>query len=289
MIRRWLREPLVHFLALGALLFAVSDLRGGRTSSRIVITPGQIDSLASAFARTWQRAPSEDEMKALVDDHVRSELAAREAAAMGLDQDDPVIRRHLRQKLEYLAEDTLDAAPVTDADLRAWLERHPDRFRTEPEVAFRQVYLNPNRRGEATERDARALLAKLTAAGRDVPADAGDSLMLPHEVESSPRSDIARQFGEAFADEVLKIEPGRWAGPVTSGYGLHLVFVDSRREAQMPALDEVRPLVEREVLSARRREGIDAMYARMLSRYDVVVERRSGPSQTGPGGRAGGR
>src|SRR5688500_1327809 len=111
MIRRWLREPLVHFLALGALLFVVAHWEGGAgaTSKRIVITPGQIDSIVATFTRTWQRPPTEDELKALVDDFVRDELAAREAAALGLDRDDTVIRRRLRQKLEFLAEDSVEA------------------------------------------------------------------------------------------------------------------------------------------------------------------------------------
>jgi hypothetical protein len=291
-MKRWLREPLVHFLALGALLFAVSQWRAGAgaAANRIVITPGQIDSMAATFARTWQRPPSEAEIKGLVDDYVRNELAAREAAAMGLDRDDSVIRRRLRQKLEFLIEDTLDAAPVTEADLQAFLEKAKDRFRTEPEVAFRQVYLSPDRRGEAVEGDARALLAKLAAAGNKVPSNAGDPLMLPREVERSTRTSVARQFGEDFADEVLKLEPGRWAGPVRSGYGLHLVFVDSRSEGRVPALDEVRPLVERELLAARRQQGIDAMYAKMLSRYKVVVEQRPRqPPQAGSGAGPAGR
>jgi hypothetical protein len=273
-IRRALREPLVHFLALGALLFMVSHWRGGAGSNRIVITPGQIDSMVATFARTWQRAPTEQELKGLVDDYVRNELAAREAGALGLDRDDIVIRRRLRQKLEFLIEDSADAAPVTDAELQAWLDKHPDRYRVEPEVAFRQVYVSPDRRGAATERDARILLAKLSASGRDIPSNIGDALMLPRDVERSTPSSIAQQFGEEFATSVLTVEPGRWAGPLRSGYGLHLVWVHARHEGRMPTLDEVRPQVERDVVSSRRRERIDQLYAEMLSRYKVVVERR---------------
>lgn len=282
MIRRWLREPLVHFLALGALLFALSQWRGsGSASNRIVITPGQMDSMVATFTRTWQRPPTEGELKGLVDDYVRDELAAREAAALGLDRDDSVIRRRLRQKLEFLVEDSVDAAPVTDAELQAWLEGHPDQFRVEPEVAFRQVYLSPDRRGDSVEREARKLLEKLSAAGSDVPADVGDPSMLPQDVERSPRSSIARQFGDGFADEVVRIEPGHWAGPVRSGYGLHLVRVHAREPGRLPTLDEVRPLVERELLSARRRQQIDKMYEQMLSRYRVVVEQRRTDQRSG--------
>ena len=125
--RRWLHEPLAHFLVIGALLFLVFEWRGGSRpgSGRIVITPGQIDTMAATFARTWQRPPTELELKGLVDDHVRMELATREAMALGLDRDDTIIRRRLRQKLEFLVEDTVDAAPPTDAELQAWLDAHP--------------------------------------------------------------------------------------------------------------------------------------------------------------------
>jgi PPIC-type PPIASE domain len=285
-VKRLMREPLVHFLVLGALLFAVSHWRGD-ASNRIVITPGQIDSMAATFARTWQRPPTEQELKGLVDDYVREELATREAGALGLDRDDVVIRRRLRQKLEFLIEDSPDAAPVTDTELRTWLERHADRYRFEPEVAFRQVYVSPDRRGDATERDAKILLAKLSADGSDVATDIGDRLMVPRDVELSARSSIARQFGEEFAAAVLQIEPGHWAGPVRSGYGLHLVWVHTRDGGRMPALEEVRPQVERDVFSARRRERMEQMYAEMLSRYTVVMEKRRTDPQNGAGSAAG--
>ena len=242
-----------------------------------------MDSLVATFTRTWQRPPTEAELKGLVDDYVREELAAREAAALGLDRDDTVIRRRLRQKLEFLAEDSVDAAPVTDADLQAFLDGHPERFRVEPEVAFRQVFVSTDRRGEAAERDAIALRARLTASGRNVPRDAGDPSMLPADVERSPQTAIAREFGDGFAAEVVKIEPGQWAGPLRSGYGLHLVWVDTREAERRPTLAEVRPLVERELVSARRQQKMDAMYEGMLARYRVVVERRPTDPQ---GGRA---
>ena len=122
------REPLVQFLAIGALLFAIFLWRDGRGSgsNRIVITPGQVDTLVAGFARTWHRPPTESEFKALMDELLREEVATREAMALGLDRDDAVVRRRLRQKLEFVVEDTLEAVPPTDAELEAWLTAHPD-------------------------------------------------------------------------------------------------------------------------------------------------------------------
>jgi len=277
-LARWVREPLLHFLVIGALLFLAFH-RWGETSAgsgRIVIAPGQVDALASGFARTWQRPPTERELKALLDEHVREEIATREAMAMGLDRDDTIIRRRLRQKFEFLAEEGVDAAPPPgDAELQAWLAAHPDAFLREPRVTFRQVYLDPNRRRGTLEADSRKLLERLSMAGPQARIDAlGDPLMLPQDVQDSDRGEVARLFGDAFADSLLKTPPGRWTGPVRSGYGMHLVFVRAREEGRRPALEEVRGLVLRELAAERRKQALDALYARLLERYQVVVEPR---------------
>jgi len=260
-LKRWLREPLVHFLALGALLFLAFHWWGaGAGTQRIVVTPGQVESFAAAFQRTWLRPPTAEELKGLVDDHVRMEIAVREALALGLERDDIVIRRRLRQKFEFLAESQIDATPPTEGELRSWLESHAEQFRTEPELAFRQVYFKtPDR--------ARAALAS----GKD-PARFGDPLMLPSEVPLAPLSNIARQFGGQFAGEIEKLPAGRWAGPVASGFGAHLVRVIEHRPGRTPDLAEVRALVEREFLAARRKKELDALYERLLARYKVEIQ-----------------
>ncbi len=270
-----LREPLVHFLLLGGLLFLFFEWRGsgGPTSSRIVITPGLVEHLASGFGRTWQRPPTDAELKGLIDDYVKEEIATREAVGMGLDRDDTIIRRRLRQKLEFLAEDAASAAPATDAELRAWLDKHPESFRAEPRLAFRQVYVSPERRGASAGRDAEKLLARLRAKGRDATTDGlGDPSMLPAELALGPLRDVSRSFGEAFAEELMKLEPGQWTGPVESPYGLHLVLVQERVAGAAPELADIRPMVEREVLAERRRRDLDALYERFLQKYTVTIE-----------------
>jgi hypothetical protein len=283
-VHRWLREPLVHFLVLGALLFAAFEWWGqnGPGSSRIVITPGQVDAIAVGFARVWQRPPSEQEIKGLIDEHVREELATREAMTMGLDRDDTVIRRRLRQKFEFLVDDEVDTTPITDGELQQWLNDHPDQFRTDAEVAFRQVYVNPANRAAATERALQDLLARVRGGGPKAEA-VGDSTLLPSEVSRTTRSDVARQFGDAFADAVLTAPVGQWSGPITSGFGLHLVFVHERVDRRLPALDEVRPLVERELGADRRRRAMDRVYADLLGRYRVTIERRQADPSVPPG------
>jgi hypothetical protein len=277
LLKRLFHEPLVGFLLLGALLFAVFHWQGdagGPGSNRIVITSGLIDHLASGFAGTWQRPPSEAELKGLIDDYVKEEIATREALAMGLDRDDTIIRRRLRQKLEFLAADDSGSAPATDAELSAWLQRHPDAFPGEARVAFRQVYLRPDRHGTSLRTDAEKLLAKLRAAGPDAAIEkVGDASMLPAEQPLEPVRDVARTFGEDFARDVQAIEPGQWAGPIESPYGLHLVLVRERVAGAAPPLSEVRPAIEREVQIEKRNAQVQALYDRWLAKYVVTIEK----------------
>jgi PPIC-type PPIASE domain len=274
---RWVREPLVQFLLIGAVLFIAFDLRGGgaRGGQRIVVTPGQVDAVAAGFSRTWNRPPNEQELKAQLDEYVREEIAVREAAALGLDRDDTVIRRRLRQKFEFAAEDALDATPATDAELQAFLDSHPDTYRREPRLSLRQVHLGPQR-GSALQNDARQLLLRLQAGGPDADTRGlGDSRLLPASLENTALGEVARMFGNEFAGALLKAEPGSWVGPLRSSYGLHVVIVDRRDGGQLPALADVRPLVERDFLADRRKRQIEAMYTKLLARYPVVIERRS--------------
>jgi hypothetical protein len=160
-VKAILREPLLHFLALGALLFLYYEWKGGASrpgSNRIVITQGIVQNLVSGFTRTWQRAPTQDELKALVDEHVKEEIATREAIAMGLDRDDTVIRRRLRQKLEFLVEDEDSQVAPSDAELQRWLDTHSGVFQPEPRVSLRQVFVSTERHGPAA-RDERGSAA----------------------------------------------------------------------------------------------------------------------------------
>jgi len=291
-IKNLLHEPLFQFLLIGAVLFLLSGLFGnsnqpqpgqtGQQSSKIIITAGQVEHLAAQFRRTWQRPPTAQELKGLIDSQVLDEICYREATTLGLDRDDPMIQRRMRLKLETLNEDIAAATAATDQDLQAFLEQHPDSFRKEPQVAFRQVYLNPDRHADV-EADARALLAKLQAAGPEADLTGfGDSLMIAaNGLPLTPVSEIGRLFGEQFSRHVVDLKPGRWLGPVRSGYGLHLIYVTEKAPGRFPELAEVRDQVEREWIFARKKEMQEAMYNKLLQRYSVVVEKSSEPAGNG--------
>ncbi len=284
--KKWLREPLVHFLILGALLFLYFQWKGNSRpeSRRIVISAGEIQHLEAGFARTWQRPPSANELKTLIDDYVKEEIATREAVSMGLDQNDTIIRRRLRQKLEYLSEDLTAASAPTDAELRAWLSSHPDAFQGEPQVAFRQVYVNASQRGEsAAQNEAKRLLAVLRSGGPSVATvHLGDASLLPPEQALEPLSEVTKTFGQEFTGSIEKLETGKWSGPVESAFGLHLVLVSQKTDPPAANLEEIRPQVEREVQQEKRKAQLEAMYQTLLKKYSVTIEFPSGPSPSSP-------
>jgi len=266
----------MHFLALGALVFFLFHLttdRGETQDGKIVVTRGKVEQLVTGFSRTWQRLPTQEELDGLVEDSIREEVLYREALAMRLDTDDTIVRRRMRQKLEFLTEDTAAAAPSTDADLQGWLDKHPDKFRVEPTLAFSQVYLNATHAGDNASAAASKVLAQLDSAGESVAAaELGDTTMLPHQFPLSRVDEIASVFGDEFARRVAQLEGGRWIGPIQSGYGWHIVYVSERTEGRPKPLSEVRDAVQRDWLAARRKEIIDATYSKMREKYAVIVE-----------------
>jgi hypothetical protein len=280
-VKNLLREPLLHFLALGALLFLFFHWRGasGPSSTSIVVTHAQIEQLAVGFARTWQKPPTESELKSLIDEYVKEEIATREAVATGLDRDDVIIRRRLRQKLEFLAEDTIQSSPPTDADLEAWMNKHSDAFRSDPLIAFRQVYLSPQLQGTSLHADAEKLLVKLQAAGPKVSIEPyGDPTMLQAEQPLAPLFDTSRSFCDDFAKQLMNAEPRRWIGPIESPFGLHLIFVSEKIPAGQQPLSAIRPQVEREVLLERKNKELQNLYDRLLEKYTVTIEQPPTPS-----------
>jgi hypothetical protein len=276
-MKRILDEPLLHFLLIGAGLFIAYGLMSSPSRSTspttIVVTAGQVEHLAASFAKTWRRPPTEPELEGLIDEWVRDEVATREAMALGLDEGDTVVRRRLRQKLEFASDDIAGPTEPTDADLNAYLQAHPDSFRVEPAFTFSQVYLDPAKHGDDLGRDATRVLARLRQADGTTDAAAlGDSLLLEPTFRSAPSSEIAKQFGEEFASKFGELPLGQWHGPIASGYGVHLVWVSERTAGGLPALADVREAVRREWANAQRLEANEKYYRELLRRYTVTIE-----------------
>jgi len=274
-LRSLLREPLVHFLSIGVALFLVFGLAGDPKTSRkprIVVTSADIDRLVATWSQTWQRPPTDEELVGLVDDFVRDEVYYRQALEMGLDRDDEIVHRRLRQKLESLTQNLLAGMEPSEADLRELLDREPERFRVEASISLSQVFFNPDLHGSSTEADLRSALARLQGAGPEAGADLGDPLAVASRLDSLSMSDLRGLFGSEFSTTVMSLPTGSWQGPVASEYGLHLVYVRERTDGRVPELDEVREEVRQEWIAERRAETSREFYDDMRARYDITVE-----------------
>lgn len=277
LLGRCLREPLVHFLLLGAAIFGLNAwLEGPRSEDQVLIevTADDIDRLGELWQRQGRRPPTKAELRGLVETHVREEILYREALKMGLDRDDGVVRRRLAQKMEFLTEDLASAANPSEQDLERFLEARAARYGEPARVSLRHVYFSRDLRGENTERDVRKVIASLMTQpeAADHAHELGDRFMLSYSYSQLSERELSRMFGRDFAESVLKLPVGRWEGPVASGYGLHAVRVDARIEARPRALEEVRERVLQDYLEARREETNRALYARLRERYRIVVD-----------------
>ncbi len=269
---RVLREPLVHFLLLGGVLFLIFGLTNqtGTTNSdqRIVVSVGRIEQLATVFGKTWQRAPTRKELKGLIDDFVLEEVYYRQAVAMGIDRDDTIIRRRLRQKLEFLTDDVSSFVEPTDEELAAYLIDNQDKFLASPTYTFRQAYFHPEKHGDNTE----AYVAKQLELLQPGKMPGGDTSLLPESFDRDSRQTVDGTFGAGFSSKLDKLTIGDWQGPVRSGLGIHLIHLEARTESRLPALAEIRSIVQREWSNEKRIAARRKMNEGLLEEYEVTIE-----------------
>jgi hypothetical protein len=272
-----LREPLVQLVVLGAALYLVYGVASGffsaDTGRRIEITAADISLLAQTFQGQWQRPPTEEELRNLVEARVREEVLYREALAVGLDKDDLVVRRRMVQKMELLSENLALLADPTDQELRSFFVEHEDDYLVPALVSFSHVYFNLDQRGAEAEQDALRVLQELRAEDpqpRRAP-DRGDRFMLQYDYSLLSPLDVQRQFGAQFADALFELAPG-WQGPIASGYGLHLVNVIRRVEPRVPEYEEVRDQLISDFNRMRRDRANEALYQGLLEGYQVTVD-----------------
>jgi parvulin-like peptidyl-prolyl isomerase len=275
-MRKLIREPLFHFLLLGAVIFFIAERSRSiavPSGKKIVVTQSQIESIVVGFSRTWMRPPTQEELQGLVNDYVRDEVLYREARTMGLDQDDVIVRRRMRQKFEFLVEDmAARTGPPSDQELEAYLREHVDKYSEEPSFGFEQIFFSREKRGASAEAEATVMLACLRGKSAIDIENLGDAFLLPSQFEKTSAGETARLFGEKFTNELTKTQLGTWAGPFESSYGLHLVRINARIPEVVPPLANVRESVLRDLLSDRRKQELDTQYEKLRARYTVVVE-----------------
>ena len=272
----WTKEPLVHFLVLGGLLFGlfalVNDEASSKPPNEIEITSSDVDRLRDVWTKQWNRPPTETELKGLIESHLREEVLYREGLALGLDQNDTIIRRRLAQKMEFLFEDLADQVEPTDEELKRYFDKYNDKYLLPARVSFSHIYFNVDRRGEAGYGNAKHLLEKLQSNKASLrPYDQGDRFMLGYEYVQKTPQEVANVFGRQFAEKLFMTRKGIWQGPIESGYGVHLVSIHDRTESRLPEMKDVRDKVQLDFLAERRRETNERIYEKLKARYEIVV------------------
>ena len=292
---RLLREPLVHFLIIGAALFAVyqylqPDRGAAPAADEIQLSADELGQLALLFRAQWRREPTTEEFSLMVEQKVQAEVLYREALALGLDKNDEIVKRRMAQKMQFLAEDVAAAQEPTTADLKAWYATQTDKFAMPKRVSFRHLYFSPDRRGDNARRDATKLLAQLSGQPQAVklPESSADPFMFQEYYRDRAPDFLGKEFGPQFALSVAELPEGVWQGPIESGFGWHLVFVDTAIPGRVPDFEEIEPAVKTAWLAEQKVLAWDKAYKEMRAKYTVLLPVPPESASAAPGANSSG-
>ena len=275
---RLLREPLLHFMAIGAVIYILygvfAEAIPEADDKTIVVSAAEIEWMQTSWQQRWNRPPTEVEVDGLVQQYIKETVLYREALTMGLNRHDQVIRRRLAQKLEFLAKDLVALTPPTEEELQEYFAAHQERYEAPTRYTFTQVYIDPDKRGDATLDDAEKIKARLVAEGDAIedPASLGDRFMLQNYYPSKDPLEIQKSFGSGFTESLLKLSADQWHGPVLSGYGVHLVFISHIIEPPATAFEDVRELVAQDWRTDKGEELNERFYENLRDQYKIVIE-----------------
>ena len=263
---------MLHFVLIGVAFFGayrwVSP--GDAAGRRIAVTQGVVDDLVTQHVAARGREPSTTELNHLIESYVREEILYREGVRLGLERDDIVVKRRVRQKIEMIAEEDASTGAPTDADLSAYLAANQARFVQPAVVTFEQVFIGPSTSGPGVVRAAAVTRDALrTGANAE---ELGKPTLLPHRETLTPTDLVARDFGASFAAALEKVPVGEWVGPIDSSFGAHYVRVWERTPAAAPQLAAVRDQVVREWENERRQRARNDAYTKMRGEYQVSTE-----------------
>jgi len=271
-----LREPLLHFLVIGAgLFFLFSQINNTQveTDHRIIITQANLDRLATLWLKRMGRPPSAQEREQQLEHYIREQVLYREAMTMGLDQDDVIVSRRLAQKMEYLFNDLSFIPEPSETELVTFLSEHASQFTLPATITFSQIFLDPRERNQEINKDAEQLLEQLKETKTIVDTiNLGDRSLLPYKFTEERQNEINSMFGAAFTNQVFSLPISSWQGPVASEYGLHLIYITARTENRLPSLAEIRERVASEWRSTKQHEANEIFYQSLYQRYEIILD-----------------
>lgn len=276
--QRFLSEPLLHFVIVGVVLFGGYRLFTPAPvevvdQQKIDLTKDDVRQLAVTWLAQGRPAPTPDEMRSLMDQKVTEEILFREAVSLGLDRDDEIIKRRLAQKMDFLAADLATLDQPSNAQLEEWYAKRSDRFALSPHLSFRHLYFSFDKHGEAAREAAEAAIPSVAGKPADSPevASVADPFMFRNYYGDATPDQMAKEFGPNFAKALFTLKPGSWQGPVQSGYGWHLIWVDSIEPGRVPVFEEIAPAVKSAWLDERYAEVKSNALKEMRSRYVVSL------------------
>ena len=277
-MKKLFKEPLLHFLIIGALIFVVFSVVNKEEinldGKKIVVSVGDIERLSSNWSKKWNRPPTERELKGLVESYIREEVYYREALALGLDQDDTILRRRLMQKMEFLSNDLADLVNPDETALNDYFLANSDKYELPARISFTHVYFSLDKHGNRIFDDAGKVLTDIRGSATPVSRapDQGDPFMLQYDFTLETPFEVARLFGQGFAEQIFQLGTDSWLGPIESGYGLHLVRINEKIDARMPELAAVIDKVRTDYMFEQRQKTNKAIYERFRERYEIIVE-----------------
>ncbi len=275
---KFLREPLVQFLFLGGLIYLAYAFFAPQTEEEnersIVVNASKVQWMHNSWQQRWNRLPTKEELDGLIQQYIKETVLYKEAVYMGLDKGDGIIRRRLAQKVEFLAKDLVIYTPPTEEDLKKYYEEHQDKYKPDVTYTFTQIYFDPDKRGDSTLDDANKVKEKLVAQGSMLQKieGLGDDYMTANYFVANTPMEIRKNFGSGFAQSVMELKAGVWHGPVLSGFGTHLVFINEIVSPPVPPLEEIKARVLEDWISDKREELNDEFYKALKAEYTIVVE-----------------
>ncbi|WP_053970901.1 peptidyl-prolyl cis-trans isomerase [Mangrovimonas sp. ST2L15] len=271
-MKQLLKEPLIHFFLLGALLFVLySQVNKSDTEQDIVIDNADVEHMAELWRMQWQRPPTTEELQGLIDKYVNQEVLYREALRMNLDHNDEIVKRRLAQKMEFLGQDLSGlVSPASEKNLKAYFEAHQKDFETPYLYSFYHVIFTPDNHTNPSEK-AKTVLREFKETSPLKMKTYGDNFPLDFEISDTDAFFLKREFGEQFSKQLETLPTGQWTGPIVSGYGVHLVYIESRTPPSIPNFIDVKDEVQREYEYQMEQESQEAILKALRDNYKVRI------------------
>jgi hypothetical protein len=262
-------------LLLAIVMLVVIGTPGDVENEKVIfITGADAAQVHAKFMRTWNRLPTEVELKKGIEQYIKDEILYREAISRNLDESDPSVRLAMVIKITMMGITQTDVSNLKDEDIEAYYALRKERYRLSAIFDFEQVYLNKDKRGDNITNDVKQLLESLK---RENPSSEelinyGDASMINNLHINIDAEGLDRIFGSGFGSTVLSIPTGEWTGPIQSGYGLHIVRITNRTESRIPELKEVLQKVITDMSYENRKAAEDQFYSELVPRYKVIYD-----------------